>query len=170
VNILLRLVLWFGLAALLPAAEPALTLVAGGRSVAITAAEFGALPHLECTAKDPHTGKDRRFSGVAVRDLLARADAPFGGRLRGRAQQLAVLARSSDGYGVVYALAEFDAAYRDQTIILADREDGNPLPAAAGPFQLVAPGDHKAGRWARMVTSLEIIPVGADAARSPGHP
>jgi len=31
-----------------------------------------------------------------------------------------------------------------------------PVPENAAPFRLIAPGDKKAARWARMVTSLEI--------------
>ena len=75
--------------------------------------------------------------------------------------QLVVVARSRDGYAVVYALAEFDESFSSRTILLADKDDGQPLPEKSAPFQLITPSDKKGARWARMVTSLEIIPVGA---------
>jgi hypothetical protein len=163
-----RLILLLGLAAVLHAAEPALTIVAPDRTVTLTAAEFAALPHVECTVMDGHSGKTRQFSGVAVRDLLARIDAPLGPQLRGAALQLAVVAYAQDGYSVVYTLADFDEAFSTRTIILADSENGQPLPATAAPFQLVAPGDKRPARWTRMVTKIEIVRVGVPST-SPEH-
>lgn len=145
----------------LAAAEPVLKIVGPDRTISFTAAEFAALPHLELTVADPHTTVERRFSGVAVRELLARIAAPLGEKLRGPALQLAVIARGRDGYGVVFSLAEFDEAYNDRTILLAETEDGKPLAENAAPFRLIVPGDRKAARWARMIASLEIVSVGA---------
>ncbi len=162
--------LLIGLAAGLRAAEPGLTIIGPARSLTLTAAEFAALPHTECAVADPHSGRPLRYSGVAVRDLLARVDAPIGPRLRGPALQLAVIVRARDGYGVIFALAEFDDAFCNRTIVLADQEDGKPLPATSAPFQLVAPGDKRAGRWARMVTTLEIVGIGTTTATPPARP
>jgi DMSO/TMAO reductase YedYZ molybdopterin-dependent catalytic subunit len=100
---------------------------------------------------------------VTVHELLVRAGVPLGDNLRGAALQLVVIARSHDGYAVVFALADFDDTFSSRTILLAEREDGKPLPDNAAPFRLVAPGDKKAARWARMVTSLEIASVGSAA-------
>jgi len=74
---------------------------------------------------------------------------------------MAVLARCRDHYDVVFALAEFDDAFSGRVILLADREDGGPLPDGQGPLRLVVPGDKRVARWARMVTSLEVAEVGA---------
>jgi DMSO/TMAO reductase YedYZ molybdopterin-dependent catalytic subunit len=65
----------------------------------------------------------------------------------------------------VFALAEFEDAFNSRTILLVDRQDGQPLPEAIGPLRLVVPGDKRPARWARMVTSLEVVPVGDAAAR-----
>jgi hypothetical protein len=130
---------------------------AGAAPVAFSAAEFAALPHAEVTLVNPHDQKEHRFSGVSVRELLARLDAPLGEKLRGAALQTGVLVRSKDGYAVLFALAEFDESFSSRTLILVDRIDGQPLPATAAPLQLIAPGDKKAARWARMVTAIELI-------------
>lgn len=81
--------------------------------------------------------------------------------MRGPALTMGVIVRCKDNYSVLYSLAEFDAAFSSRTILLADREDGAPPPATAAPFRLVAPGDKRGARWARMVVSLEIVSLPA---------
>jgi hypothetical protein len=157
----IRLLLFLGMAVILSAAEPALKITASGKTLVFTTEEFAALPHQEIIAVEPHGQKERHYTGVAVHELLLRAGAPFGDKLRGSALQLAVIARSRDGYAIVFALADFDEAFSNRTILLAEKEDGQPLPENAAPFRLIAPGDKKAARWARMVTSLEVVAVGA---------
>lgn len=157
---LLRLAFFVCTAALLTAAEPILTVRSADKTLTFSAAEFAALPHQSITVTDPHSHAERHFSGVAVREILTRADAPLGEKLRGRALATAVVARAIDGYTVVFALAEFDPAFSSRTLLLADAEDGKPLPAHTAPLKLIAPGDTKAARWARQITSLELISLG----------
>jgi hypothetical protein len=66
---------------------------------------------------------------------------------------------------VVYALAEFDEAFNGRTILLVDREDGHVLGDGMGPVRIVVPGDKRPARWARMVTSLDVLSVGDASAR-----
>lgn len=139
------------------AAEPILKIAGPERTLNFTAAEFAALPRTELKAIEPHAKKERLYSGVTMRDLLTRVGAPLGENMRGSALALGVLVRSKDGYTVLYALAEFDAAFSSRTLLLADREDGAPPPASAAPLRLIAPGDTRGARWARMVTSIEIV-------------
>jgi DMSO/TMAO reductase YedYZ molybdopterin-dependent catalytic subunit len=143
------------------AAEPLLTLISPEKTVVLSADDFRALPHTDLTAMDPHAKEQHKYSGVLVSDLLAKVDAPLGEKLRGKALQTGVIVRSKDGYGILFALAEFDDAFSDRTLMLADTEDGQPLPANAAPLRLIAPGDKRAARWARMVTSLEVVRPGA---------
>jgi DMSO/TMAO reductase YedYZ molybdopterin-dependent catalytic subunit len=159
---LLRLVVWLPLFALVArAAEPVLRIVGLEKTLTLTTEEFAALPHAELKVLEPHEKKERTYSGVAVRELLAKVGAPSGEKVRGRALSLGVLVRSKDGYAVLFALAEFDENFSSRTLLLADREDGQPPPATAAPLRLVAPGDKRGARWARMVTSIEIVAVGA---------
>ena len=157
------LVLFLSLVASLTgfAADSTLSVISGDTTLTLTADQLKALPHIELTATEPHERKDHLYSGVPVRDLLARAGAPLGDKLRGKALQLAVLVRSKDGYSTLFALAEFDDSFSNRTILLADSEDGKPLAANSAPLRLVVPGDRRAARWARMVTSLEVVSPGA---------
>ncbi len=151
----------FVLAGSLPAVEPVLKIAGPEKNLAFTAAEFSALPHTDLTAVEPHEMKERRYTGVTVRELLTRAGAPLGEKLRGAALTMGVLVRCKDGYTVLYSLAEFDENFSSCTVLLADREDGAAPPATAAPLRLVAPGDKRGARWARMVTSLEIVTLPA---------
>jgi hypothetical protein len=102
-------------------------------------------------------GLKTTFEGVALRDVLAKAGVPFGDALKGGAALTrVVIARASDGYTVAYAIAELDAAFTDQIVLLADRRNGNPLVADTGPWQIVVPNDKRAARWIRQVTRLEV--------------
>ncbi|MDR3749834.1 MAG: hypothetical protein P4M04_17080 [Acidobacteriota bacterium] len=64
-----------------------------------------------------------------------------------------------DGYKVVFALAEVDPAFATREILVADKRDGKPLDAKEGPLRIVAPGDKRAARWVRQVTTLRIVVV-----------
>lgn len=141
------------------AADAVLTIATPDKTTTLTAAEWAALPRTEVKAVEPHEKKERRYAGVAMRDLLTHAGAPLGDKLRGPALVLGVVVRCQDAYTVLYALAEFDASFSTRTILLADRDDGQPLPSNAAPLRLVAPGDTRGARWARMVTSIEIVPL-----------
>ena len=67
-----------------------------------------------------------------------------------------MLAEASDGYRVLFSIAELDARFTDRVVILADRKDGQPLPAAEGPYRLIVPGEKRPARWARQVTRISL--------------
>ena len=96
------------------------------------------------------------YAGVLLRDILALAGVPLGEQLRGDRLALYVVVEASDKYRVVFALPEFDAAFTDRIILLADRRDEQPLPAAEGPLRLVIPDEQRRARWVRQVVSMHI--------------
>jgi hypothetical protein len=142
-------------------ADPAaLRLTFEGKTTEYSQADIAALPHKTVTAYDAHEKKSHDYAGVPVQDLLARAGVAFGEKLRGPAMHEVVIARTRDHYSVVFALAEFEPAFRQNPILLVDKEDGATLGEGAGPLRLVAPGDQRPARWARMLESLEVVSVG----------
>ncbi|HEY4246813.1 MAG TPA: molybdopterin-dependent oxidoreductase [Lacunisphaera sp.] len=145
----------------LQAAEVQLRVSYQGLEKNLNAEDLGKLPPVEIDTIDH--GKSHHYHGVAVRDVLALVNAPFGEKLRGPATALVVGVRAADGYMAAFALAEFDAAFRQQTILLVDAEDGKPLLAASGPLRLVCPGDTRGARWVRQVTGIEVFPITADS-------
>ena len=76
--------------------------------------------------------------------------------LRGPALATRIVAESSDGYRVVLALADLDPSLGGRRILLADRMDGKPLPAAEGPWRLLVGGDQRPARSARQVLRIRI--------------
>ena len=93
---------------------------------------------------------------MRLSDLLSKAGVPLGDKLRGPALATYVVAQASDGYAVVYSIAELDPALTDNRIILADTMDGKPLAGKEGPFRIVVPGDKRPARWIRMVNVLHV--------------
>jgi hypothetical protein len=148
--------LFCGIAGVLHAG-PFLTVSSSTTNLALTAGDFTALPHAKIQLVDPHDRKMHQFTGVAVSDILALVGTPSGEKLRGHALRQVVIVRARDAYAVSFSLADFDAAYSDRTLLLADQEDGAPFPDTAGPLRLIVSGDKKAARWVRMVNSIEIL-------------
>ena len=68
--------------------------------------------------------------------------------------KLYVMVSASDGYRVVFALAEFDPDFTDRIVILADRRDGHALAPPEGPFRLVVAEEKRHARWVREVTAF----------------
>jgi hypothetical protein len=64
---------------------------------------------------------------------------------------------AADGYQAVFALAELSPDFATRTVLLADRIDGQPLPAKAGPYQIIVSDERKMGRCVRQVQGLRIV-------------
>lgn len=127
-----------------------------GKAVAISPADFKAMPHHAVTVVNGHTKAQEKYDGVLLSDLLAKVGAPMGKDLRGPAMLTYVKASASDNYNVLLALAEVDPGMRANEIIVADTMDGKPLDAHNGPLKLVVPGDIHPARSVRMLTTVSI--------------
>lgn len=121
----------------------------------VTAEDWAKLPRTTVKAED-HGGAIATFEGVPGRELLKLVAAPFGHELRGQQLSLYVVAEAADGYKVVYALPEFDADFTDGLILIADRKNGEVLPAKEGPLRVVVPWEKRQARWIRQLTLLRL--------------
>jgi hypothetical protein len=139
------------------AGEPVLKVVSPQKTLTFTSQEIAALPRTELKLPAQGDQDARTFSGVALRELLLRAGAPLGEKMRGPGLMMGVIVRCKDNYAVLFSLAEFDTNFSDRTILLADREDGEMLPPSAAPFRVVTPGDKRGARSCKQVTSVEIV-------------
>lgn len=126
-----------------------------GRLLIVRETDLQALPRKSLAVTDDK-GVRVTYDGVAVVELLRRAGVPLGTQLKGPSMKLYVIADASDGYRVVFALPEFDPAFTDRVIILADRRDGHALTPPEGPFRLIVPGEKRHARWVREVTALDV--------------
>jgi DMSO/TMAO reductase YedYZ molybdopterin-dependent catalytic subunit len=121
----------------------------------LAAADMAALPRTTVSANDKQ-GVSHSFTGVALSEIFKRAGVTTGAQLRGKNMTKYVLVSCADGYQVVFSLAELDSAFTDRVVVLADQEDGKPLPPANGPFRIIVPGDKKPARDCFQVASIAI--------------
>lgn len=131
--------------------------VSGGveHPLTLTARDLSAMPRAEANLNEH--GRMVHYEGVLISEILKKAGAPAGEKLRGRALATYVVAKGRDGYEVVYSLAELDPALTEGKILLADKADGKSLPDSAGPFRLIASTDKKMARSVRMLERLEVV-------------
>jgi hypothetical protein len=123
--------------------------------VALSPADFRALPHTTITVHNAHTNADETYSGVLLATLLARINAPVGDALQKDALTNYVIASGSDGYSVVLSLAEVDSSFHGGRVLVADARDGQPL-AKSGPFQLIVSEDKPPARWVHQLTYITL--------------
>ncbi|HUQ81381.1 MAG TPA: molybdopterin-dependent oxidoreductase [Gemmatimonadaceae bacterium] len=125
-----------------------------GQERRVTAADLAKLARRDTTVSAHEVSG--RYSGVALTDVLALVNAPLGDSLRGRTLATFVTVEASDGYRVLFSIAELDSRFTDRVVILADSKDGHPLPAAEGPYRLIVPGEKRPARWARQVRRISL--------------
>ncbi|HTE23719.1 molybdopterin-dependent oxidoreductase [Flavitalea sp.] len=101
-------------------------------------------------------GKDVPYSGVAVQHILELAGVTMGKQLRGENLAKYLLIKCSDGYEVVFSLAELDKGFNDKLVILADKSNGADLPIDKGPFRIIVQGDKVPARSSFQVTEMII--------------
>jgi hypothetical protein len=126
----------------------------GGETASLSVADIAALPHEAVTLQ--LEGKTAPCEGVRLSVLLAKVGAPSGKAIKGPDLADVVEVDAADGYRVVLALAETDAVFRPNRVILADRCNGAPLGAGEGPFRMVVEGDLRPARAARQVTAIAL--------------
>ncbi|HVB58636.1 MAG TPA: molybdopterin-dependent oxidoreductase [Candidatus Acidoferrales bacterium] len=158
---LLSLVLALGLCPAALSQSPAAPVrleVAGDvqKPLSLSLDDLRRLPHKTIKFMDEQKTEEV-YGGVPIEELLKEARIPQGAQLRGRALGMYVLAEGSDGYRVVFFIAELDADFQDSEIVVADTLNGAPIPDKLGPFRLVVPHDKRAARSVRTLTSIKVV-------------
>jgi len=121
----------------------------------LTASDLGALPQMTVRAKE-HSGQEAVFEGVALIEILKMSGLKFGDGLRGKALSIYLVVKASDNYQVVFTPPELDPAFTDRIVLLANKKNGAPLPAAEGPLRIVVPDEKRQARWVRNVISISV--------------
>lgn len=118
--------------------------------------EIAQMPHETVSIPD-HDGSSASYEGVPLREILRKAGVPFGKDLRGKALASYIIAKAKDGYEVVFSLGELDAAFGNESILVADKVGGKPLFEYQGPLRLVCPNDKAGARSVRMLETIELV-------------
>jgi DMSO/TMAO reductase YedYZ molybdopterin-dependent catalytic subunit len=140
-------------------APPAAVLAVEGdipSPVSLTADDLAKMPRETASVPAPD-GTKIVYEGVTLLAVLQKAGAPFGKQLRGKVLSTYVRAKAMDGYEVIFTLGELDPDFGNETILLADKRDGKPLPDKQGPLRLVCPNDKEGARSVRMLQTLEVV-------------
>ena len=125
------------------------------RPFSITVADLKKMPRITISRSDKDN-KMHQYTGVLLSELLVQGGATMGNALRGEQLTKYVLVEASDGYQVIFALAELDAAFSENKIIVADTIDGAPLAAADGPFRIIVQDDKRPARCIKQVSSIKV--------------
>jgi DMSO/TMAO reductase YedYZ molybdopterin-dependent catalytic subunit len=125
------------------------------KPLTLTAADLKAMPRTTVSVMDQ--GREVKYGGVLVAEILARAGAPLGRDMSGPAVASYVVATGKDGYAAVFSLGELDPAMTSNDIIVADTVDGQPLFDYQGPYRIVAPHDKRGARGVRMLQKLDVV-------------
>jgi DMSO/TMAO reductase YedYZ molybdopterin-dependent catalytic subunit len=125
--------------------------------LSLTQADLKKLPRKTLSVVNPHNKKTEVYEGVPLEELLHKAGAVQGEKLKGPAMATYVVAEGEDGYRVVFSLAELDSGILDSEVLVADTMDGAALPAKEGPFRIVAPLEKRPARWVRMLKSITVV-------------
>ncbi len=136
-----------------PVPAGTLRVMFGSKSIELTAADLAALPHAKVTVTNAKTKASEIYSGVELMALLAKvgvAEKPEGKDLL-----LYVIAQGSDGYKVVYSLAEVSPGTHDATVIVADSKGGKSL-EGEGPFLLAGGRETRRVRWVKNLSAIQV--------------
>jgi len=101
-------------------------------------------------------GNDHTYTGVILANILQKAGATIGKDLTKESLAKYVLIEASDGYQVVFGLAELDKGFTDRLIILATKIDGKPLDPRDGPFRIIVQDEKKPARCIKQVTAIKV--------------
>jgi hypothetical protein len=129
-----------------------------GKTLTLSPSELAALPHKTVAVFNAHTKAQEQYAGVPLADLLAKVGVRSGEDVRGKLFLLGIVASGTDGYGVLYSLAEVDPAIHTGEVIVADTLDGQKL-SKDGAFKLVSSEERRPARWVRNLTSISVVKV-----------
>lgn len=129
-----------------------------GKTLTLSPEELAALPHKSISVFNAHSKANETYSGVPLADLLAKVGVPLGESVRGKLFLTGVVASGTDGYGVLYSLAEVDPSIHTGDVIVADTVDGKKL-EKDGAFKMISSEERRPARWVRNLASISVVKV-----------
>lgn len=139
----------------LPAqSPPPLTLIVEGVARNVTAATVRSIAR-DSASLTFHDQPAVMYSGYPLAALLRTAGVRTDS-LRGPALSSRLVFEAADGYRVVLTLADLDPSLGGRRVLIADRMNGEPLPASEAPWRLIVVGDHRPARSARQVLRIRV--------------
>ena len=138
-----------------------LTVSYAGKTTTFTPAELAALPQVPVHVHNAHANTDEVYAGPLVADVLAKAGLPVSHETEPVILHSALLASATDGYVVLYSLAEVEPSFSKSQVIVALTKSGQP-DVAGGNLQLINTDGAKPARWVHGLSGLKVSTVEAD--------
>lgn len=140
-------------------AQPSVLRVEGAvpTPLTLTAEDLAKMPR--ATATLTSDGATETYEGVLLYDILVKAGWQFGrGMVGAKGTPIAcIVATGKDGFQAVFAPAEIDPNFSGEKILIADKENGLPLPDRYKPFRIISPQDKMRARSIYSLIKLEVV-------------
>ena len=139
------------------APEPSVLRVegAGPTPLTLTAEDLAKMPR--ATASVESDGDTNTYEGVLLYDILVKAGWQFGHGMMGKAAPACIVLTAKDGFKAVFALAEIDPQFSGVKVLVADKENGLPLPNKYRPFRVISPQDKMRARSIYSLIKVEVV-------------
>lgn len=135
-----------------------LTITYQGKTLTLSPAELAALPHATVTVFNAHSKVNETYSGVPLATLLDKLGVPQREKVRGPLFLTGIIAEGTDGYKVLFSLAETDPTIHTGQVLVVDILDDKPI-AEDGAFKLVSTEEKRPARWVRNLDKISVIAV-----------
>ena len=139
--------------------SPGFTLSGALTGRSFTPADLQALPATNLTVTYRVNGQPQThsYTGVLLSTLLTQAKPTFDPQVKNDALRYYVLARGSDGYTALISWGELDPGFGNRSVLVAYRQDGQPISGKEGALRLIVPGDVKGGRSVSALADIQLV-------------
>jgi DMSO/TMAO reductase YedYZ molybdopterin-dependent catalytic subunit len=140
----------------------AAALAVGGsvdQPLALALSDLQAMPRLKLETQEKEGGK-ATYEGVALYDVVTRAKPKLGQHCCSNSVNTIVVVKAADHYQAAFLLTELDPKFGHQSILLADRHNGQPIGPRQGPLEIIVPNEEVHARWVRQVNLIEVLMIG----------
>jgi hypothetical protein len=133
-----------------------------GRTTVLTVEDLLKLPQVTVHVHNEHRNADEDYTGPLVSDVLAKAGLVSNRETQPLILHSTVVATGTDGYFVLYSLAELEPSFTTgQSIIAVMKNNGLPN-TEGGVIQIINANAAKPARWIHGLTQLNIMSLQAN--------
>lgn len=140
-----------------PPVQPSkqLTVTFAGNTRTFTPTELATLPQVTVHVHNAHANTEEDYTGPLVADVLAKAGFAVTRDVEPTVLHAALLASATDGYVVLYSLAEVEPSFSKSQVIVALLKAGQP-DTIGGNLQLINTDGAKPARWVHGLSGLTV--------------
>lgn len=127
-----------------------------GKTITLTVADLAAMPQTTVHVHNAHLNKDEDYTGPLLADVLAKAGLAATHDTEPMILHSTLMASATDGYFVLYSLAEVEPSFSRSQVIVAILKSGLP-DKDGGTIQLINTDGAKPARWVHGLSGLNVM-------------